>query len=137
MKRGRTATYKPRSTWSRQSWGLLGQSPPPSPADSEGIDLGNTLIRVSGPQNHEIVNFYYLLFVCFFLFCLFRATPATYGGSQARGLIGATDASLHHSHSNARSLIHQARPGIEPTTSCFLVGFVSAAPQQELLVSPF
>ena len=34
----------------------------------------------------------------FFLsFCLFRATPATYGGSQARGLIGATVASLHHS----------------------------------------
>ena len=43
------------------------------------------------------------LFVC--LFCLFAiswAAPMAYGGSQARGLIGAVAASLHHSHSNAR-----------------------------------
>ena len=33
--------------------------------------------------------------------------------------------------SNARSLTHWARPGIEPTTSWLLVGFVYAAPQQE------
>ena len=38
-----------------------------------------------------------------FLFCLFRATPAAYGGSQARGQTGAVAAGLHHSHSNARS----------------------------------
>ena len=37
-------------------------------------------------------------------------------------------------HSNARSW---ARPGIEPTTSWFLVGFVSAVPQQELTLSFF
>ena len=30
-------------------------------------------------------------------------TPAAYGGFQARGQIGAGAASLHHSHSNARS----------------------------------
>ena len=36
-------------------------------------------------------------------------------------------------HSNARSLTHRARPGIEPSTSWFLVGFISAAPQWELL----
>ena len=37
-------------------------------------------------------------------FCLFRATPTTHGGSQARrGQTGATAASLCHSHSNARS----------------------------------
>ena len=44
--------------------------------------------------------------VFFFFFCLFafsRATPAAYGGSQARGLIGAVAAGLCHSHSNARS----------------------------------
>jgi len=28
--------------------------------------------------------------------CVFRATPTAYGGSQARGLIGAATASLHH-----------------------------------------
>ena len=31
-----------------------------------------------------------------FPFCLFRATPVAYGGSQARGQIGATAAGLHH-----------------------------------------
>ena len=77
---------------------------------------------------------------------LFRAKPAVYGGSQARGRIRATAASLWHSHSNARSkpcLQHtppahgnarflplQARPGVEPTSSWILVGFVSAEPQQ-------
>ena len=30
----------------------------------------------------------------------FRATPEAYGGSRARGQIGAAAASLHHSHSN-------------------------------------
>ena len=39
----------------------------------------------------------------FCLFVVFRATPVVYGGSQARGLIGAVAASLHHSHSNAGS----------------------------------
>ena len=37
----------------------------------------------------------------------FRAAPAAYGGSQARGLIRAVAAGLHHSHSNARSELHQ------------------------------
>ena len=45
----------------------------------------------------------------FFFFCLFdlsRAAPAAYGGSQARGLIGAVAASLCQSHSNAISEPH-------------------------------
>ena len=41
--------------------------------------------------------------VGFFFFCLFTATPAAYGGSQARGLIGATAAGLYHGHSNTGS----------------------------------
>ena len=40
-------------------------------------------------------------FVC--VCVLFRAAPAAYGGSQARGQMGATAASLHHSHSNEGS----------------------------------
>ena len=35
-------------------------------------------------------------------FLLFMATPAAYGGSQARGLIRAAAAGLCHSHSNIR-----------------------------------
>ena len=41
-----------------------------------------------------------------FVFCLFRATPAAYGGSQAKGRIGAIAASLCHRYSNARSKPH-------------------------------
>ena len=45
--------------------------------------------------------------ICFILFtlfyCLFRASTMAYGGSQARGQIGAVAAGLHHSHSNAGS----------------------------------
>ena len=42
----------------------------------------------------------------FFCLCPFRATHSAYGGSQARGLIGAVAAGLHHSHSNTRSKLH-------------------------------
>ena len=45
-----------------------------------------------------------------FLFFFFRAAPAAYGSSQARGPIGATVAGLHHSRSNARS-----KPCLQPT----------------------
>ena len=52
-----------------------------------------------------------ILFWVFFVFLPFsRATPAAYGGSQARGLIGAVATSLHHSHSNAGS-----KPSLQPT----------------------
>ena len=39
-----------------------------------------------------------------FFFCLFRATPMAYGGSQARGRIRATAAKLQHSHSNTNTI---------------------------------
>ena len=42
----------------------------------------------------------------FFHFCLFRAAAVAYRGSQARGLIGAVAARLHHSHSNVGSELH-------------------------------
>ena len=81
-------------------------------------------------------------FILFHLICLFRAAPATYGGSQARGQIGAEAASLHLSHSdtgsepclsatytiargNAGSLTRWERPGIEPVSSWILVGFIN------------
>ena len=78
-------------------------------------------------------------------FCLFfRAAPASYGDSQARGRIRAVAAC--HSHNmesattargNARSLTHWARPGIKPESSWILVRFVSALPQQECLFHSF
>ena len=52
----------------------------------------------------------------FFFFWLFRASPAAYGSSQARGQIGVIAASLHHRHSNARSeLCLQPTPQLTAT----------------------
>ena len=46
-------------------------------------------------------------FKCFlFIFVFSRAAPAVYRSSQARGLLGAVAASLHHSHSKAGSETH-------------------------------
>ena len=42
---------------------------------------------------------------CLF-FGLFRAAPMAHGISQSRSQIGAADAGLHHSHSDARSELH-------------------------------
>ena len=41
-----------------------------------------------------------------FFFFFFRAVPLAYGDSQGRGIVRATAASLHQSHSNARSEPH-------------------------------
>ena len=56
------------------------------------------------------------------LFLLFRAMPAAYGSSQARGRVGSTAAGLHHSHSNVGSEPHlghtpqlMAMPDPQPT----------------------
>ena len=47
----------------------------------------------------------------FFLsFCLFRAAPAAYGGSQARGRVGTVATGLRQGHVNAGS-----EPRLKPT----------------------
>jgi len=68
------------------------------------------LIMVFDPFNkllnfmcHFVVDFLKLFIYLFLSFCLFRATPTAYGGSQARGPIRAVAAGLRHSHSNVGS----------------------------------
>lgn len=67
------------------------------------------LCLLQAPTEHLFPPFKILLklsnikFTILTFFFSFRASPLAYGDSQARGLIGATTASLHHSHSNARS----------------------------------
>jgi len=80
---------------------------------------------VYGPQNNLkytfkkklelwVFCFYGFFLVCFlvfggfffFGFLLFRAKPAAYLSSQARGQIRAAAASLHQSHRNAGSELH-------------------------------
>ena len=81
--------------------------------------------------------FYFILFYLF-IFVFSWTAPAAYGGSQPRGPIGAIDAGLRQSHSNAGSVcdLHHSsqqhrilnplsEAGIESTTSWFLVGFVN------------
>ena len=51
--------------------------------------------------------------------------------------IRAAFATYTTAHGNARFLTHWARPGIELATSWFLVGFISPAPQGELLFCAF
>ena len=50
-------------------------------------------------------RFYFSIFkfTDFFFLPFFRVAPVAHGGSQARGLTGATPAGVYHSHSNARS----------------------------------
>ena len=81
------------------------------------IILGNSVTHVMRCRKHPTTKkserFGFFLFFWFFFFYLFaisRAALAEYGGSQARGLIGAVAASLHQSHSNAES-----EPRLQPT----------------------
>ena len=53
-----------------------------------------------------VADMIYFLFYFILFFGLFRAAPAAYRSSQARGPIRATFAGLHHSHSNTRSESH-------------------------------
>ena len=86
-------------------------------------------------------------FFIFYFFVFSRATPEAYGDSHVRGLIGAVAAGLRQNHSNlgskpsetyttahgnAGSLTHWARPGIEPSTSWFLVRWVNHCTRWEL-----
>ena len=61
-----------------------------------------SLIYCPCPQHVEVPRGNSIFLFCF----VFRAAPAAYGGSQARGRIRATVEGLHHSHSNAGSKPH-------------------------------
>ena len=59
------------------------------------------------PNQSNICSKRVFLFVFLgFFFGLFKVAPVAYGGSQARGPMGAADAGLHHSHSNVVSKPH-------------------------------
>ena len=60
--------------------------------------------RADGHGQHltmkqRAASFIYFILFYFWSFCLFRAVPTAYGGSQARGRIGAAATRLHRSHS--------------------------------------
>ena len=89
-----------------------------------------------------------LLYNSFSFFFLFIAAHASYGSSQARGRIGATASSLHHSHGNTRfkpclrptpqvTAIPDRRPtergqGSNPHPHGYESGWLVTEPQREL-----
>ena len=56
------------------------------------------------------VLIFFVVVVVVIVVAISWVTPAAYGGSQARGLIGAVATGLHQSHSNAGS-----EPRLQPT----------------------
>ena len=98
----------------------------------------HTIIKLT--KEWILLCVYYLnSFLLLLSFCLLRAAPTAYGGSQARGSIGAVATGQRHSHSNSGSkprlpptpgntgsLIHWARLGMEPESSWILDGSVTA-----------
>ena len=63
-----------------------------------------------GRGNYNIFSVIIIVVVVVVVVAISWAAPAAYGGSQARGPIGAVAAGLHHSHSNAES-----EPHLQPT----------------------
>ena len=55
---------------------------------------------------HSIVSFFIFKNLFIYLFNFSGVAQLAYGGSQARGLIGAVATALHHSHSKAGSQLH-------------------------------
>ena len=63
-----------------------------------------------------IIKHFVCVCVCVCLFAVSWATPAAYGGSQARGQIGALASGLCQSHSNVGSESHlQPTPRLTAT----------------------
>ena len=58
--------------------------------------------EAKGPKGNAANSFFFFVVVV----AISWAAPSAYVGSQARGLIGATAAGLHRSHSNAGSESH-------------------------------
>ena len=73
-----------------------------------------TAEKKKGKNSKKNLYFTHLIFLGFLFFLcvfyLFSATPSAYGGSQARGQIGATASGLHHSYRNVGS-----KPHLRPT----------------------
>ena len=86
------------------------------------LSVWRTSFNISGKTGllaMNSLNFCFIgkVFLFFFSF-IFGSSPAAYGSSQARGQIRDAVASLHHSHSNARSELHlQTTPQLVATLS--------------------
>jgi len=77
-------------------------------------DIFSILLEAKQGQRQGNMNSFFFFLV--FFFAVSWAAPAAYGGSQARGQIGAVAASLRQSHGNAGSeLCLQPTPQLTAT----------------------
>ena len=116
----------PLSEAMNQTYILLDPNQVQNPQSHNGNSLNKILINGSAfsiicfiLQSHGAIhcvlvkasiNIIYVFSFFFFFFWHFRAEPAAYGGSQARGGIRTTATRLHQSHSNSGS-----QPRLQPT----------------------
>ena len=74
---------------------------PTTLATLQSLCATSRVLHLVFPLPGKLLPQVFLFFPFHFLFfLLFRNAPTAYGGSQARGPIGATAADLHHSHGN-------------------------------------
>ena len=74
-----------------------------------GHNRGKYSMETYNQAKKHSLHIKFLKILFYFIFCLFafsRAAPAAYGGSQARGLIGAVASGPRQSHSNSGSELH-------------------------------
>ena len=71
-----------------------------------GLEQCDSLLKSLYPKYHKPSYIIIIITVIIIIILLFRATPATYGGSQARGWVEAAAASLYHSYSDVGSELH-------------------------------
>ena len=94
--------------------GSLFSTPSPAFAICGLINDGHSDWCEMVPQS----SFFFVFCVFFFgLFAFSRAAPTAYGGSQARGPIGAVATGLRQSHSNTGS-----EPHLQPTPQLMAMG---------------
>ena len=91
------ATSRFRSPPNQSPPALLPSSKPGSPTPSLLLCLGPHQHTVGLGHSRPLMKVGLVWFCFCFFFFLFRAAPAAYGSSPARGPIGAATAGLHHS----------------------------------------
>ena len=79
----------------------------------------------------------FLSFCLFIIFLLFRAVPAAYGNSWARGRIELQWLAYTTAHGSSRSWSHWERPRIEPTSLWILSWVHDPLPQWKLPLMSF
>ena len=127
--------FQPESRW---HWGCWNPSCCSAAEDTEGQSgRGEPLYLKWAATQQVFFSFFFSFFLSFFLFFppIFRAANQCSRWSTPQPQqyqIRAASATYTTAQANAESLTHWAMPGIELTTSWFLVGFISPEPQWEL-----